>query len=342
MYGQIAFLEGETKQAPALRRIAGLIGQQISDLTPWREHPETGVNFTGMGASYAALAVPVRLLIAHDIPAMRLLASDVPDFAGSLHAGLMVAVSQSGRSTETIEAMSALTVPRVAVVNQSGGPLAGVCDAAISLGDEPDSYASTVGFTGTVIALSAIARAILHQDPVGEWADIEDLTRSWQAGLTEPIRQLVAEAAGVVSADLVAAGCSRASTEEGALLLREVARIPSAAAVTRNYLHGSMESAGDTLHVICGDGRELELANALAGAGHPTLLLTSIARASRGRLTVLTLPETTAPVRVVLETLVMQRLAAAFAQQRGIDIEEFVFANPDTKTSDALASERLA
>ncbi|MDR2973741.1 MAG: hypothetical protein LBV00_03360 [Propionibacteriaceae bacterium] len=336
MEGQISFLDGEIAQSTALERIAATVSDQIAGLTPLRQAPEEGVNFTGMGASYAALAVPVRLLTGNGVPAQRLLASDVPDFAGALHSGLMVAVSQSGCSTETLEAMNVVTVPRVVVVNQTGGPLTRTCEACISLGGEPDSYASTVGYTGTIIALTAIARAVLRHDWGGEWVGIGGKVSAIQAQVAPVIEALASQAAEVVGVDVVAGGMSRATAEEGALLLREVCRVPATAAVTRNYLHGGMESAGDTMHVILGDGREIALARSLADAGHQTLLVTSEEVASSGCLTVIRLPIETAPVRVVVETLVLQRLAGALAGVRGVDIEEFVFSNPDTKTSASM------
>jgi glucosamine--fructose-6-phosphate aminotransferase (isomerizing) len=43
------------------------------------------------------------------------------------------------------------------------------------------------------------------------------------------------------------------------------------------------------------------------------------------------LPKLPAPQRAILEALVMQQLVGAVADARGVDIEEFVFHNADTK-----------
>ena len=47
---------------------------------------------------------------------------------------------------------------------------------------------------------------------------------------------------------------------------------------TRQYLHGSMESAGDGVHVVFGDSRELDLAATLVEAGHQVVLVTGRTR----------------------------------------------------------------
>ena len=50
-------------------------------------------------------------------------------------------------------------------------------------------------------------------------------------------------------------------------------------------------------------------------------------------LAALRLPERAPAQRVILEALAMQILVAAVAEQRAIEIEEFVFYNSDTKVT---------
>ena len=92
-----------------------------------------------------------------------------------------------------------------------------------------------------------------------------------------------------------------------------------------------MESAGGTLHIVLGDGREVELAHSLSRAGHQTLLVTGQPVPSADSLAVVRLPETVPAARVVLETVVLQELVSALSEERGVPIESFVFANDDTK-----------
>ncbi|MER7761616.1 SIS domain-containing protein [Streptomyces sp. NPDC097619] len=337
---RITFLEGQATQGAALARIAAHVRAGLAD--PAVREALRGCRkplFTGIGASYAALALPVRQLREAGVVSQRVLASDIEDGTAGFDTDLLIGVSQSGRSSETLAAFRAAPagVTRVALVNVAPSPLAACADARVDLGNEPDSFASTTGYTGTLVALDLIAGAIAgrpeDQDP---WRDVEALTERVRGSAAGTVAALRERAARCVAADSVAAGASLASAEEGALLLREVVRMPAASSVTRNYLHGEMESAGNTLHLVFGDGRELGLARSLAEAGHLTLLLTTreapaeAAPAPESLYTV-RLPEVPAAVRTVLEAVVLQELVARLSEERGLPIESFVFANDDTK-----------
>ncbi|GAA0607620.1 sugar isomerase [Kribbella sandramycini] len=322
---RLTFLAGRDAQPAALARIAAHVTRQLDT---WSA---AGVLtgrplFTGIGASFAALAVPVATLRAAGVASQRVRADELGDHPGGFDPGFVVGVSQSGRSAETLAAFEGLTgVPRVALVNVAPAPLTEVAEYALDLGSEPDSYASTVGFTGTIVALDLL----VGTKPV--WTRIDDLVRQVRADAVHVVDSIRSQAAGVTSADVVAAGASRASAEETALLLREVPRIPATASPTRTYLHGEMESAGSTLHVIFGDGREHVLARTLSAAGHHTLLVTADPIEPAAHLAVVPLPSVAPAVRVVLETVVAQELVAALADERGVPAEAFVFANDDTK-----------
>jgi fructoselysine-6-P-deglycase FrlB-like protein len=137
--------------------------------------------------------------------------------------------------------------------------------------------------------------------------------------------------ADATSADFVGAGPSVGSAEAGALLFREIARVPATGMGTRQYLHGSMESAGDGVHVLFGDGREPEVADTLAAAGHQVILITTEDIAARPGLATVRLPRRPPAQRAILEVGVIQILVAAVADLRAINIEDFVFDNADTK-----------
>ncbi|MFC8449005.1 SIS domain-containing protein [Kitasatospora sp. NPDC057223] len=329
---RITFLEGQDEQPQALERIAARVRRQLahSALPPLRTARRPLL--TGIGASHAALAVPVDLLRTAGVSAQRVLADEIADKPRGFDADVLIGVSQGGRSTETIAAFQAMSgVHRVAVLNVARSPLGDLADLVLDLGNEPDSYASTIGFTGTIVALDLLAAAIGGRSGDDPWLGIGAAVEQVRLRAADAVAGLPAGASRCTAVDVVASGASRAAAEEGALLLREVPRIPSAASATRNYLHGEMESAGGTLHLLLGDGREVEAARTLAGAGHPTLLVTTRAVEPAPALSVVRLPASPPGPRVVLETVVIQELAAALAQQRGVPIESFVFANDDTK-----------
>jgi glucosamine--fructose-6-phosphate aminotransferase (isomerizing) len=163
------------------------------------------------------------------------------------------------------------------------------------------------------------------------WSRLPDLFGWTQDSVGVRAQELAATFAGVTTADFVGAGPAVGSAEAGALLFREVARLPSSAMSTRQYLHGSMESAGRGVHVVFGDTRELEVSHTLSEAGHKVILVTSERVDETSTLQVVRLPKLSAAPRAVLEALVLQILVEAVANAAGIDIEEFVFHNSDTK-----------
>ncbi|WP_329456475.1 SIS domain-containing protein [Streptomyces sp. NBC_01497] len=342
--GTIPYLEGRASQPAALERVTARVAERIAALGA----PLDALRplFVGIGASHAALALPVRLLAEHGVPARRALAGDLGPRPATDDADLVVGVSQSGRSTETLDALGHVGRERsVALVNTAPSPLAAAAGRVIDLGSEPDSYASTIGYTGTLIGLTLIAEALAGvplATASAAWAGIGERLQRYEAGVGAVVDDIAGRASCAVAADLVGAGAARSVAEEGALLLREVCRVPAAAMVTRNYLHGAMESAGRTLHVVVGDGREVRLARTLAAAGHLTLAVTAVPLSAKdvpgGSLFVAPVPDDVPlAVRTVLETAVVQRLAGALAASRGVEIEEFVFESDDTKTEQTLA-----
>jgi fructoselysine-6-P-deglycase FrlB-like protein len=294
-----------------------------------------GPLFVGIGASLAAACSPVWVLRSRGIESWRLSAGDVPlPFPLSPHP--LFAVSQGGRSAETLAAFESVPADhRYAVVNADPSPISSAAPNRLVLGEFADSYASTIGFTATVVGLGMIAEA---------W-DGGAIDTSWQ-DLPGHMAEVERSAAGYLSTstlidspstslDFVATGSSLGSAEAGALLVREVARIPTAAMSTRQYLHGAIESAATSRVVLIGDDREVELATTLTGSGVPVLLITTQPVDQRALLETITLPAVTASQRTILEVVVLQAIAGALAEARDLDIEEFVFHSDDTKVSHA-------
>jgi glucosamine 6-phosphate synthetase-like amidotransferase/phosphosugar isomerase protein len=133
---------------------------------------------------------------------------------------------------------------------------------------------------------------------------------------------------------VVASGTSSATSGEGALMLREAARLHTAGQETYNYLHGPMEPLdAQTACIVVGDGRELRLARETSELGCPTLLVTSRDDvSSAGALHVLRLPVAPSPMaRAVLEILPIQQLAWAVARRRGLAVDGFRYHQDDIK-----------
>lgn len=335
MKGYIPLIEARAAQAAQLEEAIDRIGACAVELQAGGAFTGPGPVFVGIGASLAAAAAPVWQLRKRGIHSWRLGAGDYPlPFPSTAHP--IVAISQSGKSSETIAVLEGIDPAlRMAVVNSDPSPLASLAGRTLGLGNIPDSYASTIGYTATVVALGMIADlwdgGTLHP----QWGGLPEDFRELERTLTTLSPAIAAAHADVTTADFVGTGPAVGSAEAGALLFREVARVHSAAMSTRQYLHGAMESAGDGMHVVFGDEREIDLALTLSGAGHRVVLVTSADVEPSPTLTIVPLPRRDATQRAILEALVMQALANDMALVRGIDVEEFVFHNADTKVETA-------
>jgi len=330
-HGHLAYAAARATQAEELGAAVTRLTASVADLAARGRLTGPGPVFVAIGASLAAACAPVWELRSRGIHSWRLGAGDHPlPFPASGHP--VFGVSQSGRSTETLAVLRSVEPSRRhAVVNMVPSPIAEVADCLLDLGSIQDSYASTIGYTATVAGLGLLAEAWNGGTiaPAGAGSGVASPARERQ--LAGPVRALARRFADATSADFVGAGPSVGSAEASALLFREVARIPSTAMSTRQYLHGAMESAGGGVHVLFGDTREHAVAAALAGAGHPVVLVTSEPVARRPHLHPVRVPALPATQRAVIDILVTQILVEAVAGERDVDIEEFVFDNADIK-----------
>jgi fructoselysine-6-P-deglycase FrlB-like protein len=337
--GYLSYATARETQAEALTEA---IGRLVGSVERWAGRGSLtgpGPIFMGIGASLAAAAAPVWELRSRGVHAWRLGAGDHPlPFPASPHP--VIAVSQSGRSSETLAALESLDqARRYAVVNVAHSPIAHAASSVLELGSIPDSYASTIGYTATVAALGIIAEAWDGGRIAESWSRLGATFADVENRLTEQVRGLAPLFADATSADFVGAGPAVGTAEAGALLFREVARIPSTGMSTRQYLHGSMESAGGGVHVLFGDEGEHAVARTLSEAGHPVILVTS--KPIEGYAPTLhpvLVPRLAPAQAAIVEILVAQILVEAVAQLRGIEVEEFVFSSTDAKVPvDALA-----
>jgi len=335
--GRVTFREGRRDQARTLAAAVGPIREQVLALGGDGRLDGPGPVLVAIGASHAAAAAPVWGMRERGIEAVRMAAGDLP-LPYPDAARPVLGVSQSGRSPETIAVLESVARGRrYAVTNRRPSVVDDLADVGVWLGNLPDSYASTIGYTATLMALGMLADAWDGGaiDPV--WNDLPGLVASQDALVGPTIEAFAGALDGAAMADVVGGGPAVGSAEAGALLLREVARFPTAAHSTRQYLHGPMESAGRAAHVVLGDAREGSLAATLSTAGRPVLLVTARPVASGPCLYVVRLPALRPGPRAVLEAVVMQALAEELASRAGVDIEAFLFHHDDTKVADEAA-----
>lgn len=345
MAQRIPFLQARARQPEVLGRVQQALSVRLTE--PLFGDSPGHVAFVGMGASHAAAAVAVQRLLGAGTSASRQLASDRPVDAPWPRGTVVVGISQSGRSPETAGILAAAraagAVATVALTNEADTPLSRAADVALDFGNQPDSFASTIGYTATVLGLDLLAAALTGESGQrsrsaadDQWTLLIDGLASVQQKIAIDVSTLLAALSESASIDVVGAGASLAAAEVTALLLREVSRIPATAAETRNYLHGAMESAGRTGHIIFGRGRERSLAGMLGETGHRTVLVAQRRNddafaADLPGVSRIELPDLPPAPLAVVEAVFAQTLVAGLAECRGLDIEHFVFHNDDTK-----------
>lgn len=300
----------------------------------------TRVMVVGMGSSRSA-ALPTVRVIDRRLPAGAVEAGEL------LHYGLsdvgpeclVVLVSQSGRSVETVavaERLAARGHPRVvAVTNDADSPLAAHAQVVLPIlaGTEATVATKTWATTFTVLALFADALAPVPGGPLTRHP-ADALVALTSVAATVGMADAPASGmGGCVALMVVGRGPAHAAADYGALILKETVAMPAEAFSGGSFRHGPLEVAGPSVGVIVlapsGPTRSLceGLASETAALGSPTWLVTDDGRpdglaadrltAATDRPWVTTLPAVDEAWSPLTMSVPMQRFAAAMARGRG-------------------------
>jgi glucosamine--fructose-6-phosphate aminotransferase (isomerizing) len=325
------FSDGIGAQPDALTRSREIVSAAIPELLA--PGPDQVVALVGIGASEYAARGAAQAWRQAGLRAFAVSAAEITE-AGAGAADVYLAISESGRSTETIRAVELVGGDRsIAVVNAPDSPLAAACSDVVHLGSGEDSPIYTTGYTATLQALGLVGEH--WSGRTGDWSTLPALVQRVLDACGDPAERLAALFDDARVVDVVASGVSAATAGEGALLLRESARLITAAHETRNYLHGPMEPLDPSVAcLVVGADREVRLARDAAALGCPTVLVTTDPDVvSEGPLTVLRLPRAGSPLgQAVLEILPVQLLAWAVARRRELSVDGFRYQQEDTKS----------
>ena len=302
----IGYHDGVRSQPENLRRSAATVRAALAGVSLSRSR---GLVAFGMGASAHAAAGFAAVLRDRGVPALAASAADLLRPAG--FGAAYLAISQSGRSRETVEALTAVDGPRIALTNDPDGPLGRAAGTVVPLGSGEDSAVSTLSYTATVQALGLICDHLTGRASPS-WADLPDLASDVLSADAGPLADAVD---GAECVDVVGSGVHVASAGAAALLLREAAHLPTAAFTTREYLHGPLETAGPGRAVLLfssgPSARETALAADLAGYGARVALVTD---AGPGPVR---LPTMDGLAGCALAILPVQQAAHALAERAG-------------------------
>jgi glucosamine--fructose-6-phosphate aminotransferase (isomerizing) len=291
------------------------------ELPTWQ--PGEPLAVVAMGASTMAAEFLVHEARRRDRVVLNWSAADwreIPELLPSL----VIGISESGRSPETIDALGRCRGHRIVVTNIAGSPATDVADTVVPLGGVADAGVYVSGYTSTLVALALIGERLGLEGAADGLDDAPALMRSWLPIATAGVEEFLARRrpdGAATMLDCVGAGSSFAAAAETALLLREAGRTPSASFPTDQYLHGPAESMpGDVWGVVYGNGRADELVARMVEVGLPVLHVSPHPVA--GAIGV-TMPATSPVVASILEVVVGQVLAGRLGDRWGHEMGTF-------------------
>ncbi len=270
-------------------------------------------------AQYAFGALD-RLPVALAAPSLTTLYRRPPDPRG----GLVVGISQSGRSPDVVESVAAARkagAPTLAIVNDPASPLALAADEVIPLhAGEEKSVAATKSYTAQLAAVALLAIALAdRRSPLRALEGIADAMGK-ALGTEGRIRRMARRLSRASRALVLARGINYPTAWEIALKLEELALVLAEPYSSADFEHGPIALATPGLPVLLvsapGGKPEaglLALSRRLSARGCPVL---SIGLPRRGAVRLPRVPELLSPLVAVIPG---QLLAFHAALARGLD-----------------------
>ncbi|MER3452846.1 MAG: hypothetical protein C4344_04070 [Acidimicrobiia bacterium] len=289
-----------------------------------------GVLAVGMGSSLAAARVLPPLL---GSPSVR-----VEDAGEVLHYGLegastasaIIAISQSGRSVETVRVVRELRRvnpnPVVVITNAPDSPLAQLADVVLPLLAGEETVAATKTYLATLIVLLHLANRVLRVAVnTGEISSVAAwVTREVTRDLGEAVPAALAERPALF---VVGRGPSLSVADYAALVMKEVAMIPAEGMSGGAFRHGPLEMIQRDVGVVvlAPEGRTtrlaIELALEIADRDRPVWLLTDSRHSARlptlPALHTTVIPPVSEAVSPLATAIPLQLLAVRTAYARG-------------------------
>ncbi|HTX92270.1 MAG TPA: SIS domain-containing protein [Anaerolineales bacterium] len=316
-------------QPEALRdTLAALAGADFAPLAEFGDRLRRGslrrVVLTGMGASFHALHPLLLGLLARGLPAQMMETAELVHHASGLLSAdtLVVAVSQSGASAETLRLLERTPRPVLAAVtNTPGSPLAGAAGALLLTRAGSETTVSCKTYLAALAALAVLEALLTGADPAETLAGLQGLPEAvagYFSGLEGYLDLLAGPLAGVTYLALVGRGASLAAAGAGGLIVKEAAHFPAEGMSSAAFRHGPLEMASPQTFVLVYEGRDPTralnrgLAADIREAGGKAALVES-----SPELGVFHLPTAPAVGLPILEMLPAQVLSLALARLHG-------------------------
>lgn len=319
------------EQPEALRRLLADLPATVAGL---REVARdcTGVTVVARGSSdnaarYGQYLIPLRSgrRVTLATPSLTTVYGRTPDLGGDL----VVAVSQSGRSTDIVAVLDAARAqgrPTVALTNDVASPLAAAADLVVDLRAGAErSVAATKSYTTSLLAVAALAVALAppehDDDAFADLALLPDLVAATLALATGPADLVAADLATATRAVTVGRGLNLSTAFEIALKITELTATQVVPYSPADLLHGPVGAVGADVPVLLVAPPEaasvsvLDVAAGLRARGAPVHVL---ARPGAEVPVPDGVPDWLSPVPAVVTG---QLLARALAVRRGVDVD---------------------
>jgi glucosamine--fructose-6-phosphate aminotransferase (isomerizing) len=279
------------------------------------------VVMTGMGGSYFGLHPLSIELAASGWTPLMLETSELIHYYPHLltPSTLVVAVSQSGKSAETVRLleMNAGRATVIGVTNWADSPLARDADFAILTSAGEEYTVSCKTYVTAQMALSLLGAVLCGVDRAGRLHELEAasaVAAHYLNGWENHVAAFVELLRDVCDVFLVGRGASMAAAATGALTIKESAHFHAEGMSSAAFRHGPFEmlQSGIFVGVFAGDEKTKALNEGLlrdlAGTPARAVMFSTDAQPASYRL-----PEATEALRPIVEILPAQMMTLALA-----------------------------
>ena len=311
-----------------LQRPAGLL-QLAEQLAARREFSR--VVLTGMGSSFHALH-PLHLqLIGSGFGSVMVETSELVQYQERLFVPktLIVAVSQSGQSAETVRLLEANhgVSPVIAVTNSPGSVLAKQASAVLLTRAGSEFSVSCKTYVTTLAMLKWLGDMLCGYSAEQSLRQLErsvDLVSQYLDGWRNHVGELASRLQGISDLFVVGRGPSLAAAGTGALITKESAHFHAEGMSSAAFRHGPFEMLSGKVFVVVlsGDDKVRSLNQRLCrdireNGGNAELIGTDSAQVS------FRLAEDGGSLRPILEILPIQMITLALAALAGREAGKF-------------------
>jgi glutamine---fructose-6-phosphate transaminase (isomerizing) len=294
---------------------------------------------TGMGSSYHTLHPLNLTLIEAGLNPVMMETSELVHYGLPLCGDdtLIIAVSQSGDSAETVRLLELNQRAKVlGVTNTAGSTLAQRADLALLAQAGPEFSVSCKTYVANMLTLQWLAALLAGQEPAQCLAQLEPasgLVATYLEGWRSHSEMLADKLRGMRHLFLTGRGSSLSAALTGALIIKEAARMHAEGMSSAAFRHGPIEMLRQDMliAVFSGDSRTQDLNHRLARD-----LLAKGAHCYEigcgASLPPLRLPQCAATLRPILEILPVQMMTLALAGLAGREAGYFEQASKITGT----------